>query len=91
MPKGRKPNGIKYGGRTKGTPNKKTVDALDRAERILQLIENEYFEKDIKALTSSQRMTLYSEMMEYRTPKLSRREVSGSVAIDLTTAIIGFE
>lgn len=73
------PKGAKYGGRTRGTRNKKTAEALSRAERILQLIEAEYFEKDIKSLSSGQRMVLYSDMLEYVTPKLSRTEITGTV------------
>lgn len=71
------PEGKKYGGRVKGTPNKKTAEAISRAERILRLIERQYFEKDIKTLTSSQRIFLYSDMLEYVSPKLSRTEVTG--------------
>lgn len=73
------PKGAKYGGRTKGTPNKKTAEALGRAERILQLLEDEYFEQDIKAISSAQRITLYSDMLEYVAPKLSRTEVTGKI------------
>lgn len=71
------PEGRKYGGRVKGTPNKKTAEAISRAERILRLIERVYFEKDIKGLTSSQRLLLYSDMLEYVSPKLSRQELTG--------------
>lgn len=71
--------GIKTGGRSKGVPNKKTVDQLSRAEKILQLIEKTYFEKDIKELTASQRIVLYADMLEYVSPKLSRQEINGNV------------
>jgi hypothetical protein len=74
------PKGAKYGGRTKGTLNKKTAEALSRAEKILQLIEKDYFDHDIAELSASQRMTLYSDMLEYVTPKLSRTELTGSIA-----------
>jgi hypothetical protein len=67
--------GKKTGGRQKGSINKKTKEALDRAERVLGLIESKYLTNDIKQLSSSQRMTLYSDMLEYRLPKLSRAEV----------------
>jgi hypothetical protein len=66
--------GFKSGGRRKGTPNKKTTEQLSRAERILQLIEEDYFESDIKKLSPSQRMNLYSSMLEYVAPKLRRTE-----------------
>lgn len=65
-------NGVKTGGRAKGSINKKTAEEIDRAGRVLDLIETKYLEKDIKELTSYQRMLLYSDMMEYKAPKLSR-------------------
>lgn len=71
--------GEKTGGRTKGTPNKKTAEAISRAERILQLIESDYFEQDIQEITSAQRIFLYSSMLEYVSPKLSRQELRGSL------------
>jgi len=64
--------GIKTGGRKKGTPNKKTAEQLERAEKILQLLETKYLEKDISKLTPNQRVWLFSSMLEYRSPKLSR-------------------
>jgi hypothetical protein len=70
--------GFKSGGRKKGTPNKKTAEQLSRAEKILQLIEDHYFKNDIKKLTSFQRINLYTSMLEYVAPKLSRTEVRGS-------------
>lgn len=73
------PKGAKYGGRTKGTANKRTAATLSRAENVLQIIERRFFEKDIEALTSAQRMILYSDMLEYVSPKLSRAEVHGEI------------
>lgn len=71
--------GEKTGGRIRGTPNKKTAEALSRAERVLQLIEKDYFEKDIKTISSAQRLDLYSSMLEYVAPKLSRQEIRGGL------------
>jgi len=71
--------GQKTGGRTKGTPNKDTAEKKERAERILQIIETEYFDQDIKKLTSAQRLDLYSSMLEYVLPKLSRQELKGGL------------
>lgn len=73
------PTGKKYGGRTQGTPNKKTAVALSRAENILRIIERDYFQKDLKALTPAQRMVLYSDMLEYVSPKLSRQDLNVKV------------
>lgn len=82
------PEGAKFGGRVKGTPNKKTAEAISRAERILRLIENKYFEKDIAKLSSGKRMDLYSAMLEYVAPKLSRAEVHSKTDNKITLEII---
>lgn len=68
-------NGTKTGGRKKGSINRKTAEEMDRAGRVLDLIESKYLEKDIKDLSAHQRMMLYSDMMEYKAPKLSRQTV----------------
>lgn len=73
------PKGKKYGGRIRGTPNKKTFEQLSRAENILTLIEDNYFEKDIKMLSPSKRMDLYAQMLEYVAPKLSRQDITGNL------------
>lgn len=70
-------NGIKTGGRRKGSLNKKTLEEIDRAGRVLDIIESKYLEKDITKLTPNQRMMLYADMMEYKAPKLSRMTVAG--------------
>lgn len=77
----------KTGGRTKGVQNKNTPEKKHRAEKILQLIESDYFDKDIKHLSPSQRLNLYSEMLEYVMPKLSRQEVNAHI----TQKIISIE
>lgn len=81
-------NGIKSGGRVKGTPNKKTADVLDRVTRVLELIESDHLEKDIKKLTPGQRMTLYADLLEYKAPKLSRTEHRGGTKDELTIRIV---
>lgn len=80
-------NGIKTGGRTAGTLNKKTAEVLDRAERVLQLIETEHLEKDIKQLSPNQRMQLYADMMEYKAPKLQRTTVVGDADAPLAMTV----
>lgn len=70
-------NGVKSGGREKGSRNKKTADVLDRADRVLTLIESDYLEDDIAKLSPNQRMQLYADMMEYKAPKLQRTTVVG--------------
>ncbi len=77
----------RYGGKEPGTKNKKTIEELDRAARVLQLIESKYLEDDIKALSSNQRMLLYADMMEYKAPKLSRTTIVGDKDNPLEAAI----
>lgn len=79
--------GIKTGGRKKGSINKKTAAQKSRAETILQLIDEKYFEKDIKKLSPSQRMILYTSMMEYVAPKLSRTTMSGNLKNEMIVRI----
>jgi hypothetical protein len=69
-------DGLKTGGRVKGTPNKVTIEQRDRAEKVLQLIEEKYQEEDIAALTPHQRQQLFLAILEYRQPKLSRTVLS---------------
>lgn len=70
-------NGVKSGGREKGSRNKKTIEVLDRADRVLTLIESDFLEEDIARLSPHQRMQLYADMMEYKAPKLQRTTVVG--------------
>lgn len=88
MGKGRPANGIKYGGRTKGTPNKKTSEAQERAERVLRLIEDNYLDEDIEKLNPDQRTKLYADMMEYVVPKLARISHEGETDTNLTIRIV---
>jgi len=81
-------NGTKTGGRVKGTPNKKTAAQMERAEKVLQVLEGNYLDKDIKKLTASQRVLLYCDMLEYVAPKLSRIEHKGGTDNSLTIKIV---
>ena len=76
-------NGIKSGGRTKGTPNKKTVEQLDRVEKVLQVIEDKYLMSDLQNISSGQRMNLYADLVEYKLPKLTRTDhrIQGNINI----------
>ena len=70
-------------GRKKGSLNRTTIEQKGRAEAILQLLENEYLEDDIKNISASQRATLFSDMLEYSSPKLSRvdNRIQGNINI----------
>jgi hypothetical protein len=79
------------GGRKKGSLNKKTIDSLNRAESILQLIESEYLVEDIKKLTSSQRSALYKDLLQYRAPMLTRIDQRIQANVNLSDEPITFE
>lgn len=75
--------GKKTGGRKKGVQNKRTREELDRATRVLTIIEDEFLEDDIRELTPAQRTTLYANIMEFKVPKLSRTEVLADIKTDI--------
>ena len=84
-------NGTRSGGRKKGTPNKKTAEQLDRIERVLQVIENEHLEEDIKSVSASQRLNLYADLVEYKMPKLTRIDQRLNVNLNLSEEPVTFE
>lgn len=81
-------DGTKTGGRSKGTPNKKTADVIDRITRVLEVLESKYLDEDIKKLTAAQRVILYTDLLEYKAPKLSRTEFKGDTKNELTIRIV---
>lgn len=80
--------GKKYGGRIKGTPNLKTAEAMNRAERIVAVIESNHLEKDIKNITPRERMNLYATLLEYIMPKLSRQELKGNLSHKIELRVV---
>ena len=84
-------NGSKSGGRTKGTPNKKTVEQLDRVEKVLQVIEDKYLMSDLQNISSGQRMNLYADLGEYKLPKLTRTDHRIQGNINISDEPITFE
>lgn len=81
----------KFGGRKKGTPNKATVEVKQRAESLLQKIETQFLEDDIKKLTPLQRTNLYLGLMEYTLPKLRRVDGNLNANLSFTGKKIVFE
>lgn len=61
---------------------------MERAERVLQILEGDHLDKDIKKLTASQRVLLYCDMLEYVAPKLSRVAHEGGTNNELTIKIV---
>lgn len=60
--------GKKTGGRTKGVPNKTT---LETKQWLQQLIDNnkDQFEKDLKKLAAKDRLSIIEKLMQYVIPK----------------------
>lgn len=79
------------GGRKKGSKNKKTIEQLDRAERLLQLLEAEHLADDVKSISAGQRMNIYNDLLEYKAPKLSRIDHNVKANINLSDEPITFE
>lgn len=66
--------GKKFGGRKKGTPNK---DTATLREKINNLLEDQWETvlSDMGELSPKERIDIYTRLMEYSLPKLSRTEV----------------
>ena len=66
--------GKKYGGRKKGTPNKETAALRERVGKLLD--DNwDKIEKDLEEVTGKERLDIYTKLLEYALPKLSRVEL----------------
>lgn len=84
-------DGSVSGGRKKGSLNKVTIDAKNRAESLMQMIESQLTIEDIQALSVGKRLDLYANLLEYVAPKLSRVDNRISGNIHLSDEPINFE
>lgn len=66
--------GKKYGGRTKGTPNRNTALLRDKVNQLLEDRWEQVLE-DISTLTPKDRVETFIKLMEYALPKLNRTEM----------------
>ncbi len=66
--------GKKYGGRTKGTPNKDTKQLRLRIESLLKDNWNDVL-NDLDSLKPKDRIDAYLRLLEYSLPKLNRTEI----------------
>ena len=66
--------GKKFGGRTKGTPNKDTKALRERIESLLDERWDGFLE-DLDRLSEKERVDTIVRLMEYALPKLNRTEV----------------
>ena len=73
--------GKKFGGRQKGTPNKKTEALRAKVEMLI----NDNWEtllKDIQKLESKERVNTFIKLLEYSLPKLNRTEISDMTTVE---------
>lgn len=82
--------GQKFGGRTKGTPNKTTNEIR---EQFQKLIENnlEQFENDIKELEPKDRIKTILELSKFVIPTLKATELTTPNDNNITPVKIIFE
>ncbi|WP_211361135.1 hypothetical protein [Maribacter flavus] len=66
--------GKKYGGRTKGTPNRNTALLRDKVNQLLEDRWDQVLE-DISSLHPKDRVDTFIKLMEYALPKLNRTEM----------------
>jgi len=78
--------GNKLGKSRKGKLNKRTVETLKRAEKLLCKLD-ETIEVDIDSLEPKERANLWKDLLEYTQPKLARIESDVNVATTLTVNI----
>lgn len=72
------PKGVRYGGRTKGTPNKTTTATKEVISNLLTEYSNSgKMSDDFDSLAPKDRLAIAEKMMQYVMPKIQ------SVAVDL--------
>jgi hypothetical protein len=59
--------------RKAGTPNKLTIEAKQRIERVLELLD-ESLEDDLMALSPKEKVQLWMDLQEFIRPKLQRTQ-----------------
>ena len=63
-------------GKKKGTLAKKTIEALNRIDKVLNALDETILD-DLKAMRPAERAALFKDLLEYRNPKLARTELTG--------------
>lgn len=61
-------------GKPKGSQNKTTAARKTKINQVLQAIEDNHLDDDLKKLSPKDRTSLYVALLEYVTPKLLRSE-----------------
>lgn len=86
MARGPKIGSPKTGGRQKGTKNKRTIQSLNRAETVLQVLDKHII-KDIPRMTPMGRASLFSDLLEYTIPKKARITEDGESVSEISVTI----
>ena len=74
-------------GRPKGAKNKRTKEQLERVEWALSVLDDT-LEKDIKAMSETERVKLWAVLQEFVRPKLSRTDTNVKADIETTIKVI---
>lgn len=73
---GRPKNGLKYGGRQKGTPNKATSLCRETISALLSDYQNSgLMLTDFQALEPKDRLAIAEKMMQYAMPKMQATSI----------------
>jgi hypothetical protein len=72
------PTGAKYGGRTKGVPNKVTTDVRAAIAQFAQANVGNMTAWLLEVEDPAKRLDLYLRAIEYHLPKLGRMEHTGA-------------
>lgn len=79
--------GKKTGGRTKDTPNKRTVQWEAFSEYCLNG-GLQRFEQELNALEGKDFVNAFTTLLEFHKPKLARTELKGDLDVETTIRII---
>jgi hypothetical protein len=83
------PRGFKAGGRTKGTPNKATVDVREAIAAFASANVHKMGEWLDAIEDPAKKMDLYLRAIEYHVPKLGRTELTGQNGAKISIVIDG--
>jgi Family of unknown function (DUF5681) len=76
-------------GRKPGALNKKTIESVNRAQKMIEAIENDpKFKTMLEDMSVKEMRQMYMELLEYVTPKLSRVENDNSNAEPLVIRVL---
>jgi cell division protein FtsB len=74
-------------GKPKGAKRKKTVEAIQRVEWAINILEKN-LESDIERLQARDRVQLWNDLQEYVRPKLARKDLDASNKDEITITVV---